>query len=82
MADAQKIWREGGDARRTAIRGMWPALADALEGKKMEAADIPTCDFCDRARSLGTSDGVPICGYCVGLLPISARSALVRWADA
>lgn len=82
MADPQKLWREGGDAKRNVIRSMWPALAEALDGNRMEAADIPTCDFCDLARSLGTSDGVPICGYCVGLLPIYARSALVRWSDA
>lgn len=77
----QQIWRDGGEAKQRTLRMMWPDLADALEGTKMDPADIPTCDFCDVRRSLGKAGSRPICGQCVGTLPLNYRGELKRYAD-
>lgn len=82
MTSPQQVYRDGGEAKQRNLRLFWPALADALDGTRMGPADIPTCDFCDTRKSLGRAGDRPICGTCVGLLPVGARGNLVRRADA
>lgn len=72
MVDAYAIWRAGSDTSKArTIRNLWPELGDALDGKvnridPEKDEPQPMCRSCVQRYAIGTADGIPLCGLCVG----------------
>jgi len=85
--DPKQVWREAeGQSKQRTVRAIWPALADALDGKaadEPEEVKQPLCEGCGSSTgkyAIGRAGEHPVCGACCARRPY-AGLRLTRVTD-